>query len=86
MAGRASALLFGEVAIELGFITVRQLKEALDRQAAAPAGERKLLGVILVEAGHLTPEQVGEVLARSQRARGEGPLDDDADTVGCEVA
>ncbi|MEM7166350.1 MAG: hypothetical protein AAF581_12860 [Planctomycetota bacterium] len=56
--------LFGEVALELGFVTSSQLYDALTEQVRrkAEAKSEKLLGQILLENGHITAEQIREVL------------------------
>ena len=56
--------LFGEVALEKGFVTVAQLYEALTIQARAEArGEPyQFLGQILSELSYMTDKQVLEVL------------------------
>jgi len=72
--------LFGELAIELGFISVGQLKECLDAQAAAPKEPRPLIGVLLVEKGYLTRAQVAAVLARAEQEKGSQPAFETDDT------
>ncbi len=56
--------LFGEVALEKGYVTVAQLYEALTVQARAEAqGARyHFLGEILTELGYMTDLQVLDVL------------------------
>jgi hypothetical protein len=56
--------LFGEIAIERGYVTVAQVKQALEIQREMRrAGEgHKLIGVLLVELGYMSPKQVMEVL------------------------
>lgn len=56
--------LFGEIALERGFVTVAELYEALTIQARAEAaGEAyRFLGEILTELGYMTEHQVLEVL------------------------
>ena len=56
--------LFGEIAIQKGFVTVAQIKQALEIQREMrKSGEgHKLIGVLLVELGYMTPVQVMEVL------------------------
>src|SRR4051812_23634790 len=54
---------FGKVAVKLGFITQKQLEEAMRAQAAAAkAGLRKRLGEILLKKGYMSPEQLQKVL------------------------
>jgi len=56
--------LFGEIALERGFVDAAQLYEALTVQAKRRAEGKsdKLLGQILVELGFLSPEQLQEVI------------------------
>jgi hypothetical protein len=56
--------LFGELAIQKGFVTIAQVKQALEVQREMrKCGEgHKLIGVLLVELGYMTPVQVMEVL------------------------
>jgi hypothetical protein len=56
--------LFGEVALELGFVTTDKLYEALTIQARADVEKKpyRALGQILLELGHMTEKQVLEVL------------------------
>lgn len=56
--------LFGEIAIQKNFVTVAQVKQALEIQREMRrAGEgHKLIGVLLVELGYLSPARVVEVL------------------------
>ncbi len=56
--------LFGEIALESGFVDAAQLYEALTVQAKRRAEGRadKLLGQILLELGYLSPEQLQEVI------------------------
>ncbi len=63
--------LFGEIAIEKGFITLDQLRRALDiqREMIRSGEGHKLIGVLLVELGYLTPEQVVEILETYDRER-----------------
>ena len=57
--------LFGEVAFENGYVTTKQLYEALTLQVKADfAGKPyKFIGQILVELGYMTEPQVLEILA-----------------------
>lgn len=68
--------LFGEIAIERGFINRHQLREALheQREGRRRREGQKLIGVILVELGHMTPEQVFSVLEtyEAEKATREG--------------
>ncbi len=55
--------LFGEVALERGFVTAVELYEALTIQAKDHVdGRERLLGQVLIEMGFMTAEQVSEVL------------------------
>jgi len=56
--------LFGEVALERGFVTTDKLYEALTIQARAEAEKKpyRALGQILIELGYMTEKQVLEVL------------------------
>ena len=56
--------LFGEVALENGFVTREQILEALDvqQQRKAVGKSIKLLGQILLELGHMDTEQVQQVI------------------------
>jgi rubrerythrin len=56
--------LFGEVALEKGFVTVANLYEALTVQARSEVRDEpyKFLGQILAELGYMTDKQVLEVL------------------------
>lgn len=56
--------LFGELALERGFVDAAQLYEALTVQARRKAEGKndKLLGQILVELGFLSPDQLQEVI------------------------
>jgi serine/threonine-protein kinase len=71
--------IFGDVAVEIGFVAPAQVMAALDRQRQlAAAGTQKLIGEILVEFGAMTAEQVENVLRvqkdrRAARARTVGP-------------
>jgi hypothetical protein len=61
--------LFGEIAIEKGFLTLQQLRRALDiqREMIRSGEGHKLIGVLLVELGYLTPDQVCEILETHDR-------------------
>lgn len=56
--------LFGEVALERGYVTVADLYEALTVQARLEADQKpyRFLGEILTELGYMTELQVLEVL------------------------
>lgn len=55
---------FGEIALELRFVTADQLYEALTLQARAKVEGKmdKQLGQILLELGYMTEQQIREVL------------------------
>jgi len=57
--------LFGEVAVEKGYVTPEQIEEALAEQDRGLGGSRKyrFIGEILVEKGLMTEKQVLDVLA-----------------------
>lgn len=69
------ALRFGEIAIERGFITLSQLKEALAEQISnepvARLRPRKLIGEILFEKGWITLHQIETVLQEILKNRHE---------------
>ncbi|MHC4935692.1 MAG: hypothetical protein ACYTGJ_05700 [Planctomycetota bacterium] len=55
--------LFGEVALERGYVTAAQLFEALTAQLKGrKQGREKLLGQVLLELGYLTPDQLQDVI------------------------
>ena len=55
--------LFGEIGIDLGYLTKEDVQKALDKQAAdETAGSRKAIGTYLVEMTLLTEEKVTEIL------------------------
>ena len=56
--------LFGEVALDSGYVTVANLYEALTIQARLDAAQEpyRFLGEILSELGHMSEKQVLEVL------------------------
>jgi len=65
-------LLFGQVAVQAGFVTEAQLHEALRKQARDAAnGIDRRIGEILIELGHLSSEQARSVLRRQQTRTGE---------------
>jgi hypothetical protein len=65
--------LFGEIAVQKGYVTVAQVRHALEIQREMiKSGEgHKLIGVLLVELGYLTPDQVVDVLDTYDRERAE---------------
>jgi len=60
------AFRFGEVAIKLGFISIHQLRDALEEQISNESymklRPRKPIGEIFLEKGIMTPNQVEMVL------------------------
>lgn len=68
----APTQLFGEIALEKGYLTVSQLYEALTLQASdVTRGCRyRFIGEVLTDLGYLTEEQVLDVL----RAAGKAPV------------
>ena len=64
MMQQANPKLFGDVAIEKGFLKLDQVKDALIKQKAlADSGEaHNLIGVILLEMGALSTTQLIEIL------------------------
>ncbi len=52
--------LFGRIAVELGFITAKQLLECVREQGLS--NPRKRIGQIMLEKGYLTQEQIEEIL------------------------
>ena len=56
--------LFGEIAIQKGYVTTAQVKQALEiqREMRRSGEGHKLIGVLLVELGYLSPDEVVEVL------------------------
>jgi hypothetical protein len=65
--------LFGEIAVQMGYLTVDQIKRALDIQREMrKAGEgHRLIGVLLVDLGYMSAEQVVDVLDAYDREREE---------------
>ena len=65
---RLQRMLFGTIAVELGFITKEQLAKALEIQKMQDAdGEHKLLGVVMLEAGMLSPQQLIDTLREMEK-------------------
>ncbi|MEJ2032657.1 MAG: hypothetical protein P8Y63_06400 [Deltaproteobacteria bacterium] len=65
---------FGEIAVELGFITEAQLEDALASQSQEKLSgkEHRLMGTILFENGWMSGPQVDQVLTELfRRRRGE---------------
>ncbi len=55
---RESHTLLGQVLVELGYITIYQLDEALQIQRAEYKKEAKPLGQVLLEMGYCSPNQL----------------------------
>ncbi|MCI0342620.1 MAG: hypothetical protein L0216_16010 [Planctomycetales bacterium] len=53
-------LLFGQIALERGFITKQQLDESIRAQEARDARQ---IGLILLEKGHISEEELEAILA-----------------------
>jgi len=55
---------FGLVAVERGFVTAEQVREALDIQFTENMAKRKhrFIGTILVDQGYMKHSQISEVL------------------------
>lgn len=70
--------LLGQILVELGFITLYQLEEALQiqRDDAAKANEPKALGQILLELGYCGPNQLIRGIQVQSEYRKRSPLDD----------
>lgn len=62
--------LFGQVAVELGFIDDVCLEECLALQRSNEFGWS--LGLVMIEEGVLEPEQVNEILGEQRRRRNSG--------------
>jgi len=61
--------LFGQIAIQKGFIDSMNIAGALSRQRSKMVG--KPIGVILLALGLITPEQITEVLEEQKRLQAE---------------
>ena len=63
---------FGDIAIEMGFITEAQLDEATKVQMDQDADglEHRLIGSILYSLGHMSIQQVNEVIDSSKKPQG----------------
>jgi hypothetical protein len=64
---------FGQIAVELGFITMKQLKEGLIEQVNDDIAHRphRLLSEILFDKGWITNRQILEVLHELSKVEGE---------------
>jgi len=62
---------FGTIAVELGYIEVEQLKQALDEQVEDDLNGRphRVLGAICFALGWMKPEQIDVVLNHMFKAR-----------------
>lgn len=63
---------FGEMAVQLGFCTAKDVREALNKQhrLRQEDGVEKLIGVIMMEEGLLTSEQVISILRMLEHRNG----------------
>lgn len=63
--------LFGEIAVEKGYVTIAQVRRALEiqREMIRSGEGHRLIGVLLVELGYLTPEQVVDILDTYDREK-----------------
>jgi len=61
---------FGHLAVEMGYVTPQQLKEALSEQVDDNLSGRqhRILGAIFFDRGWMTPGQIDEVLNRLFRS------------------
>lgn len=64
---------FGQIAVEMGYITTAQLHAGLSEQAQEDVSHKphRLLGEIYIEKGWMTPKQVMQVLTELSRAEKE---------------
>ena len=71
--------LFGEVALELGFVTPSQLYDALTVQLKrkTEGAQDKLLGQVLLEMGHLDPDQIQRIIDELYPVMDSGSLGSD---------
>lgn len=62
---------FGDLAIEMGFVTEEQLEEATQVQMDQDADglEHRLIGSILYSLGYMTIQQVNEVIDSSKNSQ-----------------
>ena len=62
---------FGEIAIDMGFISEEQLEEAtkLQMEQDADGLEHRLIGSILYSLGYMTIQQVNEVIESSKSSQ-----------------
>ena len=79
--------LFGEIAIERNYVSVAQVKQALEiqREMRRSGEGHKLIGVLLVELGYMSPKQVMEILEaydaeRAADIRARPPVEDSSAT------
>ena len=59
--------LIGQILVDLGYIKLEQVEEALRKQGAYPPGIK--LGAILITMEALTPEQLDQGLKLQERVR-----------------
>lgn len=62
---------FGVVAVNIGFVTIEQVIEALTEQVMDNFSDRshRLIGEIFLEKGWMTPEQIDMVLTELSRIK-----------------
>ncbi|MGD9162076.1 MAG: hypothetical protein PVG39_26930 [Desulfobacteraceae bacterium] len=62
---------FGKVAVDMGFITMDQMLNAIEVQVKENIafGTHRKIGMILLEQGHITPEQVDKVLKEMEKLK-----------------
>lgn len=65
--------LYGQLAVEMGFVSDRQLMAAFQRQAEETSRGRRhrLVGQILFDEGWMSSEQIEEVLRALFRGKGD---------------
>ncbi len=68
---------FGQIAIDMGFVTADAVKRALDIQHKEDAAGKthRLLGIIMLEAGFLSSEELIQILRYYQTERKQKLLD-----------
>ena len=74
--------LFGEVALEMGFVNASQLYEGLTAQQKRKTDglPDKLLGQVLLELGHLDTDQIQKIIDELYPTRVDAEDDEDAST------
>ena len=68
--GATREVLFGKIALDKGYVTSRQLEDAVDSQQAPLQGVRKL-GELMMEKGYLEATQRDEILEAQSRSLAE---------------